>query len=244
MSGDEAVWHDVECGAYAEDLPLWEELAGAQGSPILELGCGTGRVALHLARRGFELHGIDSDPALVAALRASASAEDLRVAAEIGDARTHQGPAGSFALAIAAMQLIQLVGGAAARIAVLERVRHALAPGGVVALAIVEGTESVVGAAGSDTVPDVRESGGWLYSSLPTGVGAENGHLQVHRLRQTVSPEGELTEYEHVDHLDVIDAATVEAEGAIAGLVAGGRRTVGESELHVGSTVVLLGREA
>jgi tRNA G46 methylase TrmB len=48
----EAIWHDVECGSYQADLPLWEELAQRAQGAVLELGCGTGRVALHLARRG------------------------------------------------------------------------------------------------------------------------------------------------------------------------------------------------
>jgi hypothetical protein len=52
----EVVWHDLECGAYRADLPLWRELAARArfGSPILDVGAGTGRVALDLARAGHE----------------------------------------------------------------------------------------------------------------------------------------------------------------------------------------------
>ncbi|HEV2726755.1 MAG TPA: class I SAM-dependent methyltransferase, partial [Solirubrobacterales bacterium] len=60
-----AIWHDVECGSYAADLPLWEELAERCGGPVLELGCGTGRVALHLARRGHRVIGLDRDRELI-----------------------------------------------------------------------------------------------------------------------------------------------------------------------------------
>ena len=28
------MWHDVECGGYAEDLPLWRELAAAEAGPV------------------------------------------------------------------------------------------------------------------------------------------------------------------------------------------------------------------
>ena len=42
-------WHDAECGSYRADLPLWRELADEAGGPVLDLGCGSGRVALDLA---------------------------------------------------------------------------------------------------------------------------------------------------------------------------------------------------
>ena len=53
-------WHDVECGGYRADLPLWLELAAAAGGPVLDVGAGTGRVALELARAGHDVTALDS----------------------------------------------------------------------------------------------------------------------------------------------------------------------------------------
>ena len=53
------------------------ELAGA--GPVLELGIGTGRVALPLARRGHEVHGVDASEAMVEKLRAKAGGQDIPV---------------------------------------------------------------------------------------------------------------------------------------------------------------------
>ena len=36
------VWHDLECGGYDADLPLWRELAADADGPVLDLGAGTG----------------------------------------------------------------------------------------------------------------------------------------------------------------------------------------------------------
>ena len=62
------IWHDLECGAYAEDLPLWRALAAEHGDPVLDVGAGTGRVALDLARAGHRVTALDRDPELLEAL--------------------------------------------------------------------------------------------------------------------------------------------------------------------------------
>jgi SAM-dependent methyltransferase len=46
---------------FQEDLPYWKKLAQQYGDPILELGCGTGRVSLPLAEAGYQITGIDND---------------------------------------------------------------------------------------------------------------------------------------------------------------------------------------
>src|SRR5436190_3737184 len=60
------------------------ELAG--DGPVLELGVGTGRIAVPLSRRGVRVHGIDVSPAMVAQLKAKPGADDIGVT--IGDFAT------------------------------------------------------------------------------------------------------------------------------------------------------------
>ena len=64
----EALWHDLECGAYREDLPLWRALAHQAGGAVLDVGAGTGRVALDLAAGGVAVVALDADAALLQAL--------------------------------------------------------------------------------------------------------------------------------------------------------------------------------
>jgi SAM-dependent methyltransferase len=55
----------------------------ASTGPVLELGIGTGRIALPLAQRGYEVHGVDASEAMVEKLRAKTGGEDMPVI--IGD---------------------------------------------------------------------------------------------------------------------------------------------------------------
>lgn len=232
-----AIWHDVECGSYAADLPLWEELAQAAGGPVLELGCGTGRVALHLACRGHEVIGLDSDPELIAALRERA--EGLPVEAVAADARAFSLSA-PVDLVLAPMQFLQLLGDSQERLDCLRCIAACLRPGGVVAAALVEAMPEPDGS--PPPLPDVREVDGWVYSSLPTEAALASGEIRLRRLRQTVSPGGELSEEPNEIRLRTFTTDQLEAEAAEAGLGANTRRTIAPTDAHVGSVVAILER--
>lgn len=235
-----AIWHDVECGAYSADFEAWEELAAAASGPILDLGCGTGRVALHLARLGHEVCAVDVDRDLVKELETRASAEGLRVDAVCADLTTME-LGREFDLAIAAMQIVQMLGDERARGAVLGRVAAHLHPDGRLAAAILDGVpEDLQGA--TAPIPDVREIDGRVYSSLPVDVAADGGRLQLRRLRQEVTADGELTESEHDESLWVLDAGTLESQGEAAGMKARDRVPVPAMDGYVGSVIVVLER--
>jgi SAM-dependent methyltransferase len=233
-----AIWHEVECGGYAADLPVWEELASAAGDGLLELGCGSGRVALHLARRGHEVWAVDAEPALIEALEARAAAERLRVHALCADARALTIER-DFGLIAAPMQLVQMLGGRSERRSLLERSAAQLAPRGRLAAAIVERSAASLERP-SVALPDVRERDGWVYSSQPVAVADGDGGIEIRRLRQAVSPAGELSESEHVDRLVPLDAAELESEAAAAGLRPVGRLEVPAANGYLGAIVVVM----
>jgi SAM-dependent methyltransferase len=232
------IWHDVECGGYGEDLPLWRELAAAVPGPVLELGCGTGRVALDLAAGGHAVRAVDNDAALVETLSERARARGLEVDARVADARTLE-PEARFGLVAAPMQMIQLLLPEAERAAALRAAAGCLAPGGAVALAIVEGVPSGGGPL-TQPLPDVAEIDGWIYSSLPLEIVDRGEAMLVTRLRQVVSPEGEMRETVDETRLAVLDARRLEREALAVGLRLTGTREVPTTDDHVGSVVAVL----
>jgi 2-polyprenyl-3-methyl-5-hydroxy-6-metoxy-1,4-benzoquinol methylase len=68
----DAVWHDLECAGYSEDLVVWRTLATRTGGPVLDVGAGTGRVTLELAAQGVEVLALDAAGPLLAALECRA----------------------------------------------------------------------------------------------------------------------------------------------------------------------------
>ena len=95
---------------------------------------------------------------------------------------------------------------------------------------------------GSPPLPDVREIGGWMYSSLPVDFATENGRLDLRRVRQTVSPDGDLSESDHIDSIWLLGAAELEAEAELAGMRAANRILVPSADGYIGSTVVVTER--
>lgn len=239
------IWHEVECGDYRADLPLWEELADSYGArvPIMELGCGAGRVTLHLAHRGAKLViGLDLDSELVSSVWERS--HNLAGDAEIADVRDFE-LATKFGLVIAPMQLIQLLRDSRDRIDCLTCVDAAMLPGARAAFTLVEELpEAPPPGTAAPPLPDVRQVEGWIYSSLPLEAVTSPDSIVVRRLRQTVDPDGNMSEELNEIELAVLDAETLEAEGESVGLRPLERREIPQTEAHVGSTVVLFEKES
>jgi SAM-dependent methyltransferase len=228
------VWHDVECGAYTADLPLWEELATAAGGPVLDVGAGTGRVALHLARAGHEVTALDIDAELLGELERRADEAGVRVPTIVADAAAFD--LAGFALVAVPMQTIQLL---ADRAGFFASARRALLPGGLVALAVATDLETFEGTSHLPD-PDVGQRGGTRFVSQPTAVRTVLGATRIERLRQTIGPDGERSAAHDAIELATITVPELEAEGAAAGLRPEPARTIDPTPEHVGSEVVLL----
>jgi SAM-dependent methyltransferase len=65
--------------ASRDDAGFWWSVAAGSGGPIVELGCGTGRVLVPLARAGFEVTGLDRSSEMLARCRAKLDAESPEV---------------------------------------------------------------------------------------------------------------------------------------------------------------------
>ncbi len=132
--------YDLDLVEDPGDLDLYLALANRTGDPILELGAGTGRLAIPLAAAGHAITAVDIDPAMLERARAAAvsgggSAADLLDLVEADLVGLSLSAAGSFRLAFIALNsLFLLATREAQREAVQTLARH-LAPGG---LAVVD----------------------------------------------------------------------------------------------------------
>jgi SAM-dependent methyltransferase len=237
VTASAATWHDVEHGSYDADLPLWRQLADSIGGPILDLGAGTGRVAVDLAAQGHDVVALDSDPELLAEL----SERSALVTTVHQDARAFDLDA-EFPLIIAPMQLVQILGGHEGRLAMLRCVHAHLSPDGLFAAANSDPADAVPEELLPPPLPDIIERDGWVFSSQPLTMYEEEGGVVIERRRQAVSPTGELQEEDVRIELDVVTLDEFEAAAREAGLRPVARKIIPETRDHIGSTVVLCRR--
>ncbi len=67
--------YDLDHASYTDDLAMYEQFARRAGTPSLELGAGTGRVARHLAEQGLGVAALDASPHMLARFASSVDAE-------------------------------------------------------------------------------------------------------------------------------------------------------------------------
>jgi SAM-dependent methyltransferase len=127
--------YDVDLLEDPGDLDLYLATAARTGGPILELGVGSGRVAVPLAEAGFDVTGVDLDRAMLRRARERAAragrAAERRLTLVEGDARTPPDTVGAFRLAFVALNSILVFGGRADQEQTVKAMAAHLEPGGL-----------------------------------------------------------------------------------------------------------------
>jgi len=84
----DAQLYDLQDEGYDDDYTLTEQWARATGGPLLDLACGTGRMALRMAALGYQVTGVDITPEMIARARQKAAQQAFSIDWVVADART------------------------------------------------------------------------------------------------------------------------------------------------------------
>ena len=163
--------YDLEHAGFTDDVDLYLRLAEVVGDPILELGCGTGRVLGPLAAAGNRVTGIDrSTPMLdqarsVLQVQPQSSADSQRVTLVEGSMTAAEGaPGGPFGLVIFSLNGLMHLSGVVEQRAALKSARRALDPRGMLVVDLLNPTPELLATFDSR----VRHEGSWQKSDGTT----------------------------------------------------------------------------
>ena len=130
-----ARFYDPDLGDLDADLQMYQQFAARCDSPILELGCGTGRILVPLACLGYRITGIDASAAMLEKAQEKVVAEDLGdrvtlMVQEMGALELEE----RFNMAFAALNSFAHLHTTDDQLATLARIRRHLNPGGLLVL--------------------------------------------------------------------------------------------------------------
>jgi len=151
----EQPWSDAQLAdlydvfAFDGDLPLYLELARAQGQRVLEVACGSGRILAPLVRAGFDVVGIDVSPHMLALARAKVEAQSTgrgQATFVQGDMRDFRLDPGGFDVAISAVKSLAYLIDRDDQLRCLRTIAAHLRPGGMLAIDFLHPRPEWVGA--------------------------------------------------------------------------------------------------
>ena len=157
-----ARYYDLDVGLELDDIPFFAALAKQTGGPVLEVGCGTGRVLVPLARAGHEVVGLDISPAMLAgaarkieeagvqrrATLVEADARDFTIAGPDGDSKRPR----QFGLAFVALNSFMHFVDDQDPQRVLRAIGRHLRPGGTLVLDLPNPESSLLGETGGQLI--------------------------------------------------------------------------------------------
>ena len=227
--------YDLDLADDPGDLDLYLALAGRAGGPFLELGTGTGRLAVPLAASGHAVTGVDLDPAMLARARSAAAAAGRAVSRRIrlveGDARSIRlDDMGRYGLAAIPLNSIFLFGGRADQAAAVATLAAHLAPDGLAVVDVwVPDAEDLARYDGRLMLDWVREEPGTNRVVTKTGAALYEPAAATVRLTtifEAGRPGGSVARWVRQDRLHLVSAddliAFAEAAGLVVETVAGG----------------------
>jgi SAM-dependent methyltransferase len=220
--------YDLDLAEDPGDLDLFLALAARTGGPILELAVGTGRLALPLAAAGYDVTGVDLDPAMLARARAAAAEAGTSIGPRLrlleGDARTIRLPeAGTYRLAAIPLNSVFLMGTRREQAEAVATLAVHLAPGG---LAVVDAwlpdADDLARYDGRLVLEWVREEPGTGRTVTKTGSAIYDPSAGVVRLTtifDASGPGGAAARWVRVDRLRLVGPDELIGFAEAAGLV-------------------------
>lgn len=121
--------YDIVCDTFSDDFSLMDQWARSTGGPLLDVACGTGRMAIRLAAQGYAVTGVDVVPEMIARARQKAAERPVNVEWVVSDGRSfHLGKPFPFIYML--MNAFQFFQGREDQEAMLACVREHLLPDG------------------------------------------------------------------------------------------------------------------
>jgi SAM-dependent methyltransferase len=214
-----ALLYHAHHNRHLEDLPFWLELGRRYNGPILELGCGSGRVLLPLARQGYDVVGLERDPEMLTVLRQNLTPDLARRVQLVQGDMASFNLGQRYALILLPCNTLSTLD-AAQRLGMLECVRRHLRPDGLFAASLPN--PALLRRLPRSAEPELEESfphpldgepvqvsNGWLRTSR---------HLTIQWHYDHLLPDGQVERISTQARHELASADDYAAELAAAGL--------------------------